>query len=79
VAKKPKAAKIKDKAVKFNDKHYAKKSFSMPTEQKCPVKGCKEKARKYSRTLGGAWYRCPKHGQFFVKAKEAKKEKVSNG
>lgn len=68
------ATKIKDRLKKHNEKHYKDKIFTMPEYEKCPIKGCNRKSRKYRRTLGGADYRCPEHGSFFVKKK--KKDKL---
>jgi len=63
------AQKIKDRTTKHNKKHFKDKIFTMKEYEKCPVKGCNEKCRKYRRRLGGADYRCSEHGGFFVQKK----------
>ena len=38
----------------------------MPKYQPCP--SCNKMAKRKRKTMGGAYYRCRKHGEFFVRA-----------
>lgn len=39
---------------------------NMPKSQPCPK--CHGKAKRDRKTVGGAFYDCPRHGEFFVRA-----------
>lgn len=39
--------------------------INMPKKQPCPV--CSSNSKRRDKTLGGANYRCPRHGSFFVR------------
>jgi len=39
--------------------------INMPKKQPCPV--CSSNSKRIDKTLGGANYRCSKHGSFFVR------------
>jgi hypothetical protein len=38
--------------------------INMPKKQPCPV--CSSNCKRQDKTLGGANYRCSKHGSFFI-------------
>ncbi len=40
----------------------------MPKRQPCP--NCRKNCERVAKTMGGANYRCPNHGSFFVRAWE---------
>ena len=44
------------------------KELPMPKHQRCPM--CRKWSNRVSKTLGGANYHCPNHGDFFVRMKK---------
>jgi len=40
----------------------------MSKHKKCPV--CQTRSKRVGKTIEGAQYNCPKHGNFFVRSRE---------
>lgn len=40
----------------------------MPRHQLCPM--CHKKSKRDRKTITGAFYRCPNHGEFFILGRE---------
>ena len=41
---------------------------NMPKRQPCPAVRCGKNCKRGNKTMGGAYYICPNHGDFFVQA-----------
>jgi hypothetical protein len=53
------------KGRKYRVARTSRGGINMPKRQRCPV--CSSSSKREDKTLGGANYRCSKHGNFFVR------------